>query len=364
MERNTSLEQKLAVSEWLQTILFAANKAESYENVIQQSLDKICVPMQFALGHAYFYNARHGQLESSPIWSFTQKTIYDTFIAQMPLPYVTPGKELPGKVLKTGKAMWVKNITQTDWFTRGKIAADLELKTAFAFPVFIEDNVSIVLEFFHMDSLDPDEILIEIAGILSTQLGYLLHKQKIILDLKKEIDAKSSAITHQTSSDFLHKEIATDIPEGRIITEDTDSKFEFHGKILVVEDVKANQFVLKRLLEKLGCTATIVNNGKESCDLLYKLKDQDQHPFDLIFMDCHMAVMDGFEATQIIRKMSQFGADVPIIALTSGLLEEDQERCLQTGMNDILKKPIRKQEIANILKRWKPDTGPSGISGN
>ncbi len=364
MERNVSLEQKLAVSEWLQTILFAANKAASYENIIQQCLDKICIPMQFALGHAYLYHASHDQLESSPIWSFTQKNVYDTFIAQMPLPYVTPGKDLPGKVFQTRKAMWVKNITQTEWFTRSKIAADLDLKTAFAFPIFIEGNVGIVLEFFHKECLEPDEVLIEISEILSIQLGYLLHKQKIILDLKKALDNQSSVGAQQTTDDFSQKEAALDLTINKITTENIDAKFEFHGKILVVEDVKANQFVLKRLLEKLGCAATIVNNGKESCDLLYTLKDQDPHPFDLIFMDCHMAVMDGFEATQVIRKMSQFGADVPIIALTSGLLEEDQEKCLQTGMNDILKKPIRKQEIADILNRWKPDTHASANSGN
>lgn len=364
MERNTSLEQKLAVSEWLQTILFAANKANSYDNVIQQCLDKICTPMQFVLGHAYVYHAHSDQLESLPIWSFTQKTIYDTFIAQMPLPYVEPGKELPGKVFQTGKAMWVKNIAQTDWFARKKIATDLSLKTAFAFPIFLDGNIEIVLEFFHTECLEPDSVLIEIAAILGIQLGYLLHKQKIILDLKESLSNQPLRNDQKTMEKSQKIEQSLEPSTDKSAVDSTSMQCDFHGKILVVEDVKANQFVLKRLLEKLGCTSTVVNNGKESCDLLMTLKDQDPHPFDLIFMDCHMAVMDGFEATQIIRTMSQFGENVPIIALTSGLLEEDQEKCLQMGMNDILRKPIRKQEIATILKRWKPDSQASANSGN
>ncbi len=344
MDTDPILEQKLEILLWIQTLLFAANKAASYENVIQQSLDKIRIPMGFSLGHAYLYHPNLNQIESSHIWSFSNKSYYDKLISKNHEHYFISGKELPEKVLREKKSIWLNDLEQVEWFKSTPLTAELGIKTAFAFPIFIEDTISVICEFLHTERLNPDPILIEVTESLSIQLGYILQKHQLILSLQQALTEPGSSIPHTNQI----KTIVIDPTEN--ISEPAP---EFQGKILVVEDVKANQFVLKRMLEKLGFQTTAVSNGKESCDLLYALREETSCPFDLIFMDCHMSVMNGFEATEHIRKMSTFGANVPIIALTSGLLEKDHEKCLAVGMNDILKKPIRKNEVADILKRWK-----------
>jgi CheY-like chemotaxis protein len=87
-------------------------------------------------------------------------------------------------------------------------------------------------------------------------------------------------------------------------------------------------------------------NGEEVISML------ELHDPELIFMDINMPVMDGYVATQKIRKLNSRHSRVHIIALTADAMEEDRERCLQMGMNDFLSKPFRLQEIAFILKKY------------
>ena len=104
-----------------------------------------------------------------------------------------------------------------------------------------------------------------------------------------------------------------------------------------------NQLVLLKTLEKLGYNADISNNGLEA---IQKLHEQT---YDIIFMDQHMPVMDGVEAT---RKIIQEWGDIKpkIIALTASAMQEDKKRCLEAGMDFFLTKPIDINEIANTLR--------------
>ena len=114
--------------------------------------------------------------------------------------------------------------------------------------------------------------------------------------------------------------------------------------ILVVEDNKINQSVISLLLEELGHTFDVVENGVEA---LYYLKS---NTCELILMDCQMPEMDGFEATRQIRKLSdQAKAKIRIVALTANALKGDREKCLAAGMDDYLTKPIDKRVLSQIL---------------
>lgn len=117
-------------------------------------------------------------------------------------------------------------------------------------------------------------------------------------------------------------------------------------KALVVEDNKVNQMVLKGLLSKLGCVVDVANHGEEALKLV------QNGEYDIVFMDCQMPVMDGFKATEIIRKLDSPSAKVPIVAVTANALEGDRERCISAGMNDYLKKPINKEMIEEKLKEY------------
>ncbi len=117
------------------------------------------------------------------------------------------------------------------------------------------------------------------------------------------------------------------------------------ASILLAEDNAVNRLVAVRVLEKLGCRVEWVPNGRYAVE-----KVSDGH-YDLVFMDCQMPEMDGYEATAEIR-CRQSGARVPIVAMTAGAMEEDREKCLLAGMDDHVSKPIDPELIREVIERW------------
>jgi signal transduction histidine kinase/CheY-like chemotaxis protein len=118
------------------------------------------------------------------------------------------------------------------------------------------------------------------------------------------------------------------------------------GYVLVAEDNRVNQELARRLLEKLGCKVDLANNGREAIQLACSM------PYDLIFMDCLMPEVDGFEATSEIRRLETEVTRRPIIALTANARSEDRELCLKAGMDDYLSKPVRIEDLARMLERY------------
>ncbi|WP_327196217.1 response regulator [Vibrio fluvialis] len=104
-----------------------------------------------------------------------------------------------------------------------------------------------------------------------------------------------------------------------------------------------NQLVINQMLKKVNITPDNCENGAQAIEAV------ENKPYDLIFMDCRMPEMDGFDATEILRKS---GFNMPIIALTAATTLEERERCLQCGMNDILTKPYTALDLDAILNKW------------
>jgi PAS domain S-box-containing protein len=120
-----------------------------------------------------------------------------------------------------------------------------------------------------------------------------------------------------------------------------------HLRILLVEDNAVNQLLATRLLERRGHSVTVAGNGKEALVVLEK------GSFDLVLMDVQMPEMDGFEATAAIReKEKHFGNHLPVIAMTAHAMKGDKERCLAAGMDDYITKPIRPEELAELLAHY------------
>jgi|GEM_PF-5519311 Signal transduction histidine kinase len=117
--------------------------------------------------------------------------------------------------------------------------------------------------------------------------------------------------------------------------------------LLVAEDNHVNQIVIKNIISKLGHQCTVVDNGAEA---LAALRDKE---FDLVFMDCHMPEMDGYEATERIRASEAKWSNIPIVAVTASAMKEERERCLKVGMNDYVSKPLNVQAVENALNRIK-----------
>jgi CheY-like chemotaxis protein len=140
-------------------------------------------------------------------------------------------------------------------------------------------------------------------------------------------------------------------------------------KVLLVEDNSINQKVGKRMLNALGCTVTVADNGEECLHILEE-KTYD-HGFDIVLMDCQMPVMDGFQATEHIRaveaqRLQETGGaptrirPLPIVALTASATKEYAQRCLEVGMSDVLFKPLRREALGAALRKWQPN--PPGHS--
>jgi len=142
-------------------------------------------------------------------------------------------------------------------------------------------------------------------------------------------------------------------------------------RILVVDDHQVNQQLAVLMVERLGFRADVAGNGHEALEALSRI------PYDLILMDCQMPDMDGYEATRKIREaeavkgkgldvrsegqeanspdaLRHTSVHVPIIAVTANAMQGDREKCLQAGMDDYLSKPIRPEELSNILAKWLP----------
>jgi CheY-like chemotaxis protein len=116
-------------------------------------------------------------------------------------------------------------------------------------------------------------------------------------------------------------------------------------RILVVEDNPTNVTIIVKLLSKIGINCDVVENGKLA------FKALEKYNYDLIFMDCQMPVMDGYEATEKIRKEIKGGKDLTIIAVTANVIAESRKKCIDVGMNDIIIKPFKFNEILKILNK-------------
>jgi len=116
------------------------------------------------------------------------------------------------------------------------------------------------------------------------------------------------------------------------------------GRILVVEDHPANQYVVQSMLDVLTCPATIAGTGMVALELI------EQQEFDLILMDCQLPQMDGCETTLELRK--RLKRHVPIIAMTANAMQEERQRCLDAGMDDFLPKPFGRSALNEILCKW------------
>lgn len=165
----------------------------------------------------------------------------------------------------------------------------------------------------------------------------------------------SKPVTSSSLFDTLNELFGSTERELDLSLQTVSTTHELHGvHLLLVEDNEFNQIVARDLLEHAGATIDIVDNGQMAVDVLRKrAKD-----YAVILMDVQMPVMDGFTATKIIRH--ELNIDLPIIAMTAGVTEFERTSCIQSGMNDLIAKPIEAEKMLEVISKHIPTSQPKG----
>ena len=163
-------------------------------------------------------------------------------------------------------------------------------------------------------------------------------------------------LTKPVREETLYRSIITTADEQDAARQTTKGHAENSVKqsaphVLVAEDNPINQEVARHMLEDLGCRVDMAANGQETLDAYGHKR------YKLIFMDCQMPDLDGFEATRRIRRLEaeNLHTRTPIIAITANAFKEDRDQCLQAGMDDYLSKPFNQEQLKMMLERWLSD---------
>jgi CheY-like chemotaxis protein len=164
-------------------------------------------------------------------------------------------------------------------------------------------------------------------------------------------------VAEDPTADFILDSSVRDKVAGAPTHTQTDAAIVKNGKniqVLLVEDNIVNQKIAARVLERQGHKVILAGDGREAVAAL------DRARFDIILMDIQMPEMNGFEATAAIRERERRSGDhVPIIAMTAHAMKGDRELCLQAGMDAYLSKPIRAEELTNLIYQLVGDTAAS-----
>jgi two-component system, sensor histidine kinase and response regulator len=141
-------------------------------------------------------------------------------------------------------------------------------------------------------------------------------------------------------------------------------QFRIAPTVLLVEDNDINALLARRMLEKVGCKVRHCVNGREAVEAIRRVLAGLDRAYDIVLMDAHMPVLDGLEATRLIKDLYAARDDAapgapPIVAVTANAFDEDRRRCLEAGMDDYLAKPFDREALHRLLEKWCGDLAAS-----
>jgi len=167
-------------------------------------------------------------------------------------------------------------------------------------------------------------------------------RQSQLFDSLNEQADKQLGVTAQVSS-----------PTSATTSPNPDNSLDNRRLILLAEDNLINQKVAQLQINKLGYALHVVGNGQEAVQAIQADQTSGLKRYAAVLMDCQMPVLDGFEASSLIRSNEQeTGQHIPIIAMTANAMQGDRERCLAVGMDDYLSKPIQPEQLSRLLTQW------------
>jgi signal transduction histidine kinase/ligand-binding sensor domain-containing protein/CheY-like chemotaxis protein len=162
--------------------------------------------------------------------------------------------------------------------------------------------------------------------------------------------ASESSLTFPLTCDAARTAISTAVENSVSVERARHTSSDSSVTALVAEDIPTNQLIASEMLDRLGVLAVVVANGREA------VVEFERRPFDIIFMDCQMPIMDGFQAASEIRKIERHRdgtrPTVPIVALTAGTMQDEHAQCIRAGMNGVLTKPFTSQQLSDVIAEY------------
>jgi signal transduction histidine kinase/CheY-like chemotaxis protein len=235
---------------------------------------------------------------------------------------------------------------RAEWTLSGKEAL---LRTTQA--VQRNDQFNVYIIDWMMPEMNGIELARNIRRVVGDNVPIIVLTAYDWADIEKE--ARAAGVTsfctkpmflsdlRQCLVECIYPEMAKAIPE--------EPKPEFSGeRILLVEDNEMNREIAHELLEEVGFVVEDAENGAVAVDMM---KNAEENHFSLVLMDIQMPVMDGYEATRLIREIDDKRAKVPILAMTANAFDEDRRRALESGMDGHLTKPIRINELYEAIDK-------------
>ena len=146
----------------------------------------------------------------------------------------------------------------------------------------------------------------------------------------------------------LHDSLASLMPNQKALPAETliNNPKPKNARVLLVEDNIVNRDVAVGMLEHLGCHVTLAEDGNVAVEM------GESEKYDIVLMDCQMPMMDGYEATRLIKSDGSLNAPTPVVALTANATTGDREKCLSAGMDDYVSKPVRTRMLSHMLDKW------------
>ncbi|HJY83362.1 MAG TPA: response regulator, partial [Candidatus Binatia bacterium] len=225
-----------------------------------------------------------------------------------------------------------------------RVAGEKELLSEII-ALFLDDYPKLLATIQAAINKGDAEALYVAAHTLKGSIGNMVAKKAFAVALRLEELGEQGALTQaQEVLATLEQELLT--LKETLLRLGTETPQSVPPRVLIAEDNVVNQKIAQLMLEQLGCRTNVAANGKEAVAMA------EMAPYDVVFMDCEMPEMNGFEATAEIRRREIGGRHIPIVAMTAKAADRGRQRSLQAGMDDYLSKPLQLEELKIMLERW------------